>query len=151
MKRLSQIKYIDIQLSLLGMVCFFLSIKMLTGAPQLFLLGISFVLILLWLAVMFINIHGDLKSYYSRKLEGTIKPEKPHNELQIAVRLLKIFLPSDDYQQNIIGDLLEEFSELESKAAAYIWLYKQVLKSVLPLAYKNVISRLASYFGERTR
>jgi len=54
-------------------------------------------------------------------------------------------------REEIIGDLLEELNEFPSKLSAYFWLYKQVLRSALPLIYKNVKSRLASYFGVRIR
>jgi hypothetical protein len=71
--------------------------------------------------------------------------------LPLVIRLLKLTLPSDEIQENIIGDLLEEFEQFGSKALAYLWLSKQVIKSLLPLAYKTIKARLAARFEERIR
>jgi hypothetical protein len=65
--------------------------------------------------------------------------------------LLKLSLPSDEEQENIIGDLLEEFDQFTSKEKAYLWLSKQVIKSICPLIYKILKTRIASLFRERIR
>lgn len=65
--------------------------------------------------------------------------------------LLRFLLLSDEEQESIIGDLFEEYSQFNSIIKAHIWLYRQILKSVLPLVFKNLKSRFASYFGERVR
>jgi hypothetical protein len=70
---------------------------------------------------------------------------------QIAARLLKVILPSTEEKEYIVGDLLEEYNQFSSRPKAYFWLYKQVLKSALPLAYKIAKTRLASYFRGRIR
>lgn len=69
----------------------------------------------------------------------------------LSIRLFKLIPISDEERDAIVGDLLEECQRFTSSTEAHIWLYKQVLKSVLPLAYKNLKSRLASYFGKRVR
>jgi hypothetical protein len=68
-----------------------------------------------------------------------------------AADLLQLVLPSSKEREYIIGDLIEEYSQFPSRLQAHLWLYKQVLKSVLPLAYQTLKSRLASYLGERIR
>lgn len=62
--------------------------------------------------------------------------------------LLRLFLTEEDVE-NIVGDLWEEYTNFQSKADGHVWLYKQVLKSVLPLVAKTIRSRLASYFRGR--
>jgi phage-related protein len=69
----------------------------------------------------------------------------------ILTRLLGLISSCGEEQENIVGDLLEEFNEFPSRVRAHLWLYKQVLKSVLPLIYKTAKTRLASYLGERVR
>ncbi|MDQ1591611.1 MAG: hypothetical protein QOG71_2238 [Pyrinomonadaceae bacterium] len=86
----------------------------------------------------------------------SVRPNQPDKKNSIVAsatlnRLLKLITSSSDEQENIIGDLLEEFNEYPSRLPAHFWLYKQVLKSVLPLIYKTARNRLASYFGERVR
>jgi hypothetical protein len=76
--------------------------------------------------------------------------EKADDELPLAGRLLTAIL-SDEDREHVIGDMSEEYQQFSLKKQADLWLYKQVLKSVLPLAYKNLKRRLASYFGERVR
>lgn len=65
--------------------------------------------------------------------------------------LLKLILPCDEEQENIIGDLLEECEQFSSKVLAYIWLSRQVIKSLLPLTYKTIKARLISRFREWIR
>lgn len=65
-------------------------------------------------------------------------------------RLVRFLLTEED-EENIIGDLREEYLQFHSKSEAHLWLYKQVLKSIAPLIYKTAKSRLASYLGERVR
>jgi hypothetical protein len=69
----------------------------------------------------------------------------------LILDLLKIVIPADDELENIIGDLEEEYNQISPTSKANLWLYKQVLKSVLPLVYKNLKGRLSSYFKERIR
>lgn len=82
----------------------------------------------------------------SQSLKGT-----PSSQPVIFKHLIALSTSSLEEQENMIGDLLEEFSEFDSKSKGYLWLYKQVLKSVLHLVYRNVKNRLTSYFGERAR
>lgn len=63
--------------------------------------------------------------------------------------LVRCFLT--EAEENIIGDLREEFSQFPSKPKACVWLSKQILISIPPLLYNNFRDRLASYFGERIR
>lgn len=58
-------------------------------------------------------------------------------------------LVSAEEEDNIIGDLIEEYEQIESKVEAHVWLYKQILKSILPLMYKTIKKRLASRSGKR--
>ena len=80
----------------------------------------------------------------------SLKPRFRNASNHLQRRLISLAL-SDEDKENVIGDLSEEFREFKSKRRAYIWLCKQVLKSVLPLVYKNLRGRLAFYFGERIR
>jgi hypothetical protein len=64
--------------------------------------------------------------------------------LSLALYLLKLLLLFDEEQENIIGDLFEEYSQLQPKAKARIWLYKQILKSMPYLIYKSLKNCLAS-------
>lgn len=144
-------KIIEVLLSYLAIVSFLISYYIGAGAIRNVLSSIAFTLSFLWLVVAFAEKYEAAKSRLSRILKEPYQSDKLYNEPRIAVRLLETLLPSDESQQNVIGDVLEEFAEFKSKTTAYIWLYKQVLKSVLPLVYKNLKSRLASYFGERIR
>jgi hypothetical protein len=47
---------------------------------------------------------------------------------------------------SLVGDLLEEYSQLSPQAKADVWLFKQVVKSIIPLMCKVIKSRLASYY-----
>jgi hypothetical protein len=68
-----------------------------------------------------------------------------------VIYLLKLMLLSNNDQNNIIGDLLEEYLQFNSKLRGYLWLYKQLIKSASPLIYKALKRRLAARFGERIR
>lgn len=86
-----------------------------------------------------------------------VKPQElpqlnePEGDVAAPLRLLMKILPSAEEQHCVIGDLVEESARFQSRTKANIWLYKQVLKSAPLLIYKNVRSRLASYFSERAR
>lgn len=62
-----------------------------------------------------------------------------------AVYLLSLLIPSNEDKDCIIGDLIEEYAQFQSRAAAYIWIYKQVFRSATSLVYKNIKYRLVSY------
>lgn len=74
-----------------------------------------------------------------------------HSKSKARLHSIMRLILSEEDEANIVGDLLEESAKFQSKRQANIWLYKQVLKSALPLFYKNLINRLASYFGKRIR
>jgi hypothetical protein len=80
----------------------------------------------------------------------TIHRKRPAERLSITLRALKLLIPLEK-QEHIIGDLLEEFSKYSSRPDAYLWIYKQVFKSVVPLTLNAIKSRFASFFGERIR
>ena len=61
--------------------------------------------------------------------------------------LLKDILPSGEELENLIGDLIEEYNEIPSRTEARRWLYKQLIKSVLPLVYETVKNKLSSRLG----
>lgn len=84
-------------------------------------------------------------------LKTSLQDQRTPRASLLVIRLLKLTLPCDEAQDYIIGDLFEEFQQFSSKLLAYLWLSKQVIKSVLPLAYKTIKARLASRFGERSR
>lgn len=113
----------------------------------------------LFLLMVFWKLTGDKKSVSVNQPSRQLRLNNSHKQLEIDKRegeprivvLIKLILPAGEEQDNIVGDLLEEFSLLDSKFKAHVWLYKQVLKSVMPLIYKNLKSRLASYFKERVR
>lgn len=151
MKRLFTKEFLDIPFSLPGVFFLIIGSFVASSAIQTVLYAIALTLLFLWVSTGFYIVGKDLKSYISRVSKEPAQPSKWHNEPEMAVRLLQSLLPLDKSRQNIIGDLLEEFSEFESKTTSYLWLYKQILKSVLPLAYEAVKNRLASYFGERIR
>lgn len=68
----------------------------------------------------------------------------------ILRRVLSLILTEEE-QESISGDLREECLHFESKTEGRIWLCRQIIKSIPPLAYKNLKSRLASYLEERIR
>lgn len=86
---------------------------------------------------------GRLRQTYL-KLPSRVKTKK------LLRRVLNLILTEEE-QENISGDLREEYLHFESKTEGCIWLYRQVIRSIPPLAYNNLKSRLASYFGERIR
>lgn len=69
-------------------------------------------------------------------------------EARFIIRLLKLFLPSDEEQEYIIGDLLEEYGQFQSRTKAYFWLCKQVMNSALPLVIKVIRHSIASRLGK---
>jgi len=68
----------------------------------------------------------------------------------VILRVLNLVVPPCE-QEHVIGDLIEEFNRFPSRLDAYLWLYKQVIKSIVPLLLKTIKNRLVSYFGERIR
>lgn len=72
----------------------------------------------------------------------------------IESRMITFFLTlihlSSEEQEYITGDLMEEFVQFESKAQAYRWLLNQVRGSLIPLALKTILSRLAFLFGKQS-
>jgi hypothetical protein len=70
------------------------------------------------------------------------------HQSKTVVSLFNLLVAAEE-EDNIIGDLIEEYEQFESKVAAHVWLYKQILKSILPLMYKTIKKRLASRFGKR--
>jgi hypothetical protein len=99
------------------------------------------------------------EKYFSNLLHATYhklkvpkaKSEEHLKSASFAIRLLVLFLLSDDERESLAGDLIEEHSEFQSRFRADVWLYIQILKSALPLICKNLKNRLAYYFGERIR
>jgi hypothetical protein len=51
--------------------------------------------------------------------------------------------------QYIFGDLAEEFSLFESSTTAYFWLFRQILKSIVPLVLKHIRRLLESVLRRR--
>jgi hypothetical protein len=71
----------------------------------------------------------------------------------VVEHLLSLIL-SDEDKENIIGDFHEEYSEViknNSFRMARAWVYKQVVKSVLPYVCNRIKERLAARFTERIR
>lgn len=67
--------------------------------------------------------------------------------------LLYLFLSKRD-QEYLIGDLAEEYLEIQSKLgrkAANIWYYRQVSSSIWPLSKKAIRWRLLARFGDWVR
>lgn len=104
---------------------------------------------LIWACIMGVIVRFVMVQV--ERLNKTSEQGKHVNEPKMVVRLLKLVIPSNAEQQNIIGDLLEEFSLFESKPKAYLWLYKQILTSACPLFWKTIKNKLASVFSERVR
>jgi hypothetical protein len=77
--------------------------------------------------------------------------DKPNFEPRLAIRLLKTILPSDQEQQNIIGDLLEEYWLIKSKLRASVWLYKQILISGAAIIWKTIKNNISSMLRKRIR
>jgi hypothetical protein len=86
---------------------------------------------------------GRLREAY-RRIPARVKPKK------ILRRLLSLVLTEEE-QETLVGDLLEEYSLFQSKREGRIWVFEQIVKSIPPLVYKNVKERLASYFGAGVR
>lgn len=75
----------------------------------------------------------------------------PHSKARTnKYRLVRLIL-SEEEEENIIGDLLEEYSQYQSKLKAYWWLVGQIFKSVIPLIYKAlkkaVTDKLAAWIS----
>jgi hypothetical protein len=80
-----------------------------------------------------------------------LQKRRPLGASPFVARLLKLTIPCDEAQENIIGDLLEEFEKIHSKTLAYLWLSKQVVRSLLPLIYNTIKVRLVVRLGKRIR
>lgn len=72
-------------------------------------------------------------------------------ELRMVIRFLTVIRLTDNEREYIVGDLTEEFSLFESRTKAYIWLFRQVIKSSVPLIRKTIQRRLASMFRKLIR
>lgn len=107
------------------------------------LLSGAITMLLLWKVSP--NFVGEI---YKTKFRGRSRVHPPQQEHHTAIRLLKLLLPSDEALDNIIGDLLEEYEQFQSKVKADIWLYRQAFKSIIPLLYRVIKSYFASLFGE---
>jgi hypothetical protein len=84
-----------------------------------------------------------------RYVRVTLK-EQPSAQSPAAMRVLNLASPWVEEQDNITGDLLEEYSQFESPTRAYFWLLKQVLTSAFPLILKRMKSRFSSGSGKQT-
>jgi hypothetical protein len=71
------------------------------------------------------------------------RAERVKRELSVSV--------NDGEYKYLIGDLLEEYAQIRPLIKARIWLFKQVVKSAIPLIYRALKKRLAYYFGGRLR
>lgn len=98
---------------------------------------------------MIVEAWNAAKYLYIDKANRPAQLDNLDNEPRVAVWLLKHLLPSDEMQQYIIGDLLEEHNQFPSRRKAYFWLYKQIIKSVFPLIYKTIKSYLLHKIGKR--
>jgi len=111
---------------------------------------LSDVLMTIAVAIVFIMVR-QIKKFSDSESHNRPQQNRAAHKLHLTARLLKLTGASEEERENIVGDLWEEFNEFDSRLAAYIWLYKQALKSVLPLAYKTIKGRLASLFDVRAR
>jgi hypothetical protein len=95
---------------------------------------------------------SDVYQLIGNKIKKTAFNDRAHTSAQhIAVRILELILPPGEERDNVVGDLLEETNLTPLTFKAHLWLYKQAVMSALPLRYRNIKGRLASYFGERIR
>lgn len=74
---------------------------------------------------------------FMRRIRVVIR-DQPSSLLEVALRLVKPLFLSDVEQENLVGDLIEEFSQFSSRTNAYLWVFKQVLKSSWQLAGRAV-------------
>lgn len=98
-----------------------------------FLLGLTLQKVFVFLRVLYV-LYG-------------LFPDRP----TAIIRVFKVAIRPDKAWENVIGDLLEEYSQFPSKLDANLWLQKQLLESLPYLLLKAVKNRLASYFRERVR
>lgn len=92
-----------------------------------------------------------LSVYTADRLRQIYRKIPSHGKTKKLLRRVLSLILTDEEQEGICGDLREEYAQFESKAEGRIWLCRQIIKSIPPLAYKNLKSRLASYFEERIR
>lgn len=110
--------------------------------PPLLLLVLSVLLSLIRYLYLTVRVKGQIAkdakfSWQERDLPSAAK------------RLLSLILASGEEQENIVGDLFEEYLQFNSKAEASVWLYKQVFMSALPLIYKSLRRTAITRFGAR--
>lgn len=79
----------------------------------------------------------------------------PHPLIQrLTSNLLRLFMSLDD-REIIIGDLVEEYSDVYSRLGrrkTNRWFYKQVIGSILPVLYRAVInSKLVAWLARHIR
>jgi hypothetical protein len=96
--------------------------------------------VMYWLSNVVVNTARRLRSTPHKEQDK----DKFVAELPLATRLLKLMLDSDEEQEYVFGDLLEEYNQFPSRVKANLWLYKQVITSIFPLIYKTLRSRLAA-------
>lgn len=89
-------------------------------------------------------------AYLSKeKRRITLAPSVQTCNLPPMIKELLNLILSNQERDYIIGDLLEEFEQLQPREAK-AWLYKQLLTSVLPIIHKNMMNRLVTYLRKRT-
>ena len=96
------------------------------------------------------NTYWDARLSWEQKAKPVTSATQTRDLPPLAKELLNLIL-SERERDNIVGDLSEAYLEFNSKIKADLWLYKQILKSVVPLLYNTFRHRLASYFRERIR
>src|SRR2546421_9812762 len=99
------------------------------------LLKIALPLAFFYLLLVISGFEGNKRSRSKFIPANNKSPSFPENA--IAIRLLKILLPCNE-QENVIGDLIEEYLQFQSTTRAYFWLYKQIITSALSLFLRAI-------------
>jgi hypothetical protein len=103
------------------------------------------------LMVVMFNLLLGIRSSEKSITKPNSRPSQSKATPRKIPRLLTFLLSFDKEHETMIGDLIETANEFSSILSGHLWLYKQVLKSIVPLICKAVKNRLAAYFGERVR
>src|SRR5688572_23078030 len=93
---------------------------------MIFATGLGLIIFILVAVVVYeIFLAEATYTYFNRNSELAILREDTSGEPLFARLLVKLALLNDKDQASIVGDLIEEFREFESRLRGYVWVYKQ--------------------------
>ncbi len=95
----------------------------------------------------------EWERHWTMRAESIVRMFEEGDRKERAKKVERVLnaLVKEEECKYLIGDLLEEYSQIHPPVKANIWLFKQVTKSILFLTYKVVKKRLASHLGKLIR